>query len=276
MLDNVVITEGEFTTDYFQKLDWRDMLDPEDLPESVRDRPDTTSAGVDVEQALLAAEDETDAQAALVARREMDLDVTEFAETTAVAPVGVLGVDSPVPYATSRGMSAEGAGASSATPPAIVTNTDDQEQVIGHVDEYMLRFAEREFGVYLGFGGLANPDSSIEGIGAASVTGQTKQRIAGGPSSAPTVRSKSASVPASTVSFEEIKEREEEDQSSVAGASQIVSDFWEEEEEQEEEEEDEEEEQEVMEEEDGEDEEEEEEEEGQESDNSETVLGNND
>ncbi|KAF9581077.1 swr1 complex component, partial [Lunasporangiospora selenospora] len=31
MLDNVVIQEGGFTTDYFQKMDWRDMLGEDDL-----------------------------------------------------------------------------------------------------------------------------------------------------------------------------------------------------------------------------------------------------
>ncbi|RUS25965.1 SNF2 family N-terminal domain-containing protein [Jimgerdemannia flammicorona] len=228
MLDNVVITEGEFTTDYFQKIDWRDMLDPEDLPESVRERSETAAAGVDIEQALLAAEDESDAQAARIARREMDLDVTEFAETTAPLPgvtdkPGGLNVDSPARLgagdASARvlgALAAEG-GPLSGTLPAVA---DDQEQVIGHVDEYMLRFAEREFGVYLGFGGLANPDSSIAGIGASAARGPTKPLVAG--PAAPTIRSKSASVPTSTISFSDLKERDEEDErSSVVNMSEF-------------------------------------------------------
>ncbi|KAG0335970.1 swr1 complex component [Podila humilis] len=176
MLDNVVIQEGGFTTDFFQKMDWRDMLGEEDLakigdlgPVQPNGEPTDLSTihGTDLEQALAAAEDENDVLAAQQAKDEMEgVDVNDFSEVDAAAAAATPnGQD---------GKSAQG-------------TTDAQSRVhfegevgleegtvieMGHVDEYMLRFAEREYGHYVGFGGLPvppkkeyGPDGEILGEG---------------------------------------------------------------------------------------------------------------
>ncbi|KAF9561554.1 swr1 complex component [Mortierella alpina] len=160
MLDNVVIQEGEFTTDYFQKMDWRDMLGEEDLakigdlaPVQANGEPQdlSTVQGADLEQALAAAEDENDVLAMQQAKHEMEgVDVGDFSETGAVA-------------------------ASSAAAPTVQFAGSTAKDVIeegeviemGHVDEYMLRFMEREYGHYVGFGGLPKPEKKedeVEGL----------------------------------------------------------------------------------------------------------------
>lgn len=80
MLDDVVIQEGDFTTDYFNKLTIRDMLGDEVVKDlEVEDAP--IIPGGNMEKALEAAEDVEDAAAAKVAQREvMDTDVADFAE----------------------------------------------------------------------------------------------------------------------------------------------------------------------------------------------------
>jgi helicase SWR1 len=130
MLDNVVIQEGGFTEDYFQKNDWW-----KDLPEVVGH----DIQHVDYEQALLEAEDENDAAAAIAARKEMNIDDHEFEDTTRQSE------------ASSRHMSPF-------TPPVIsepVSDDEDMQLDVGHVDQYMLQFWEREMmGTELGFGGF--------------------------------------------------------------------------------------------------------------------------
>lgn len=83
MLDDVVIQEGDFTTDYFNKLSIRDMLGDDvikELNDETADAP-VAAAGVNMEKALEAAEDVEDAAAAKVAQREIvDADGADFAE----------------------------------------------------------------------------------------------------------------------------------------------------------------------------------------------------
>jgi helicase SWR1 len=81
MLDDVVIQEGDFTTDYFNKLTIRDMLGDEVVDElqAVEDAPILPVENM--EKALEAAEDLEDVAAAKVAQREVvDTDVADFAE----------------------------------------------------------------------------------------------------------------------------------------------------------------------------------------------------
>lgn len=83
MLDDVVIQEGDFTTDYFNKLTIRDMLGDEVVKDLNEDKADAVVAatGVNMEKALEAAEDVEDAAAAKVAQREIvDADGADFAE----------------------------------------------------------------------------------------------------------------------------------------------------------------------------------------------------
>ncbi|KAF9924257.1 swr1 complex component [Linnemannia zychae] len=171
MLDNVVIQEGGFTTDYFQKMDWRDMLGEEDLakigdlgPVQANGEPQDLSTihGADLEQALAAAEDENDVLAMQQAKHEMEgVDVGDFSETGATGST-----DPSKPNVTSKGgMAAKngevnGSRVQFESPGSSMAKMDDEEcEVIemGHVDEYMLRFMEREYGHYVGFGGLPKP-----------------------------------------------------------------------------------------------------------------------
>ncbi|KAI1316376.1 swr1 complex component, partial [Mortierella claussenii] len=188
MLDNVVIQEGEFTTDYFQKMDWRDMLGEEDLAK-IGDlgptQPDgeprdvSTVHGADLEQALAAAEDENDVLAMQQAKHEMEgVDQGDFSEvgasaaTTPGAAAAAAGHTDVGPRSSMMGANKESGKHSRLNESsgakvqfaASVVNAGEEEmeeegEVIemGHVDEYMLRFMEREYGHYVGFGGLPKP-----------------------------------------------------------------------------------------------------------------------
>ncbi|KAF9306071.1 swr1 complex component [Mortierella antarctica] len=162
MLDNVVIQEGGFTTDYFQKMDWRDMLGEDDLakigdlgPVQPNGEPMDLSTvhGADLEQALAAAEDENDVLAMQQAKHEMEgVDVGDFSEAGA-------GAGTPVPTAQNTKIGKSLGDTQSRVHFASGEAAAGDEEVIemGHVDEYMLRFAEMEYGHYVGFGGLPEP-----------------------------------------------------------------------------------------------------------------------
>jgi hypothetical protein len=175
MLDNVVIQEGEFTTDYFQKMDWRDMLGEEDLakigdlgPTQANGEPQDLSTvhGTDLEQALAAAEDENDVLAMQQAKHEMEgVDVGDFSEAGAVAAAGVGPNGTADPSKADRSEKGGKSGESGmariqfeASSSSVAFNDEEGEVIeMGHVDEYMLRFMEREYGHYVGFGGLPKP-----------------------------------------------------------------------------------------------------------------------
>lgn len=81
MLDNVVIQEGEFTTDYFTKLSVRDMLGDESLGGHA-DEAVLPSSSRNLEKILAVAEDDEDAKAAAAAMKEVsNLDAEDFDET---------------------------------------------------------------------------------------------------------------------------------------------------------------------------------------------------
>ncbi|KAG2225016.1 hypothetical protein INT45_003216, partial [Circinella minor] len=159
LLDNVVIQEGGFTNDYFQKMDWW-----RDLPEVTGKETNAVTPSMDIEQALLQAEeDENDARAAITARNEMDMDEREFNEarlqsrspsdspgppvSTIVTPADVAVADAEDEYMEEQ----------MAVEEDEENEEGDMQLDVGHVDQYMLRFWEREmFGHFLGFGGLTD------------------------------------------------------------------------------------------------------------------------
>jgi len=164
MLDKVVIQEGEFTTDFFGKMDWRDVIDPisdgpatdtfdqtqdqgkiedidmEEEPQAVDQEVLRPRAGEERElaKALAEVEDEEDAAAARIAQNEGELDFEEFdadkeKEKAIPKRVGFQNV----------------ADEGSATPaPAAQDGEEEEEEAeedddgIGGVDEYMLKFVE--------------------------------------------------------------------------------------------------------------------------------------
>lgn len=175
MLDNVVIQEGEFTTDYFQKMDWRDMLGEDDLakigdlgPTQANGEPQDLSTvhGADLEQALAAAEDENDVLAMQQAKHEMEgVDIGDFSEAGAIAAAGAgpngTADSSKAGKSEKGGKHGESGVARVQFEVSSSSNAVDEEEgeviEMGHVDEYMLRFMEREYGHYVGFGGLPKP-----------------------------------------------------------------------------------------------------------------------
>lgn len=176
MLDNVVIQEGDFTTEYFEKMDWwKDLPEVAGSQQVGKNNLVTATSNVDIEQALLEAEDdETDAKAAIAARREMRMDEREFADTPSQEKgAGTVissrsATNSPGPRETgtmfpSDAMEVDDANhVDTGLTDQIDEEISEQEMQIevGHVDQYMLRFWEREmFGQYLGFGGLPAPES---------------------------------------------------------------------------------------------------------------------
>lgn len=96
MLDDVVIQEGEFTTDYFNKISVHDvlgeesgLLDAEAAASAAMDRvlggPDNNKQ---VQRVLAQAEDVEDVTAARVAEREVQTDDADFDENAAAATAG--------------------------------------------------------------------------------------------------------------------------------------------------------------------------------------------
>ncbi|KAG0364326.1 swr1 complex component [Gamsiella multidivaricata] len=167
MLDNVVIQEGEFTTDYFQKMDWRDMLGEEELakigdlgPTQKDGEPQDLSTvhGADLEQALAAAEDENDVMAMQQAKHEMEgVDLGDFSEVGASNTPTTASKDK---HSKSRDIEGGTAKVQFAGAPLIEATEEEEIIEMGHVDEYMLRFMEREYGHYVGFGGLPEPEKN--------------------------------------------------------------------------------------------------------------------
>lgn len=121
MLDNVIIQQGDFTEDYFNKKGTDDWW--KELPE--------VTGVEDYEQALLEAEeDENDAAAAIAARKEMNMDNQEFEEDA--------NGNTPRCQAVEPIMSDD--------------EEQDMQSSVGHVDGYMLQFwARQEIGIDLGF-----------------------------------------------------------------------------------------------------------------------------
>ncbi|KAI9817252.1 MAG: swr1 complex component [Pycnora praestabilis] len=180
MLDDVVIQEGEFTTDYFNKLSVRDMLGDEAMDgdaeaNAAMDRVlGGSGRGTSVEKVLEQAEDKEDRDAAEFAEKEMvhtdDADFDEKAaalDNSSGATPRTPGPPTPrdiVPLSgsalTPNTTTAEEPGIEvvettttiEAAESGLVTHgtvidvemTEAEIEEPGHIDEYMLRFMEWE------------------------------------------------------------------------------------------------------------------------------------
>lgn len=113
-LDNVVIQEGDFTTDYFGKFSVRDLVNDTDIAKQVPDKP---IAEGNIENALMQAEDEDDRQAANSAMKEVAVDDDDFNEDA----------NNPNGRAPENRKGLGG-------------DDLDYEEGIGHIDEYMLNY----------------------------------------------------------------------------------------------------------------------------------------
>jgi helicase SWR1 len=169
MLDKVVIQEGEFTTDFFGKMDWRDVIDPvstdanatepegkvediemEDEPTAVDQETLKPRAGEERElaRALAEVEDEEDAAAARIAQGEGELDFEEFdGENKKVVVPKRVGFErleegsgtpiTPAPAVAVEGMADEEEG------------EEEEDDGIGSVDEYMLKLVEWDWNYFV-------------------------------------------------------------------------------------------------------------------------------
>lgn len=120
-LDDLVISEGEFNTEYQGKMDWRDYLDEQQLAELGVDEGAEQDGG-EVSKALAAAEDQEDADAAKNAEGELQLDQVDFNEAERL-PASEKPADGAAP------MEVE----------------EEVDPLAGTVDGYMVRFVDENW-----------------------------------------------------------------------------------------------------------------------------------
>ena len=179
LLDRVVIQDGDFTTDFFGKMDWRELIDaPPDISAKITEEVETERVeDIDVEnepeavevetvrprvgeerefaKALAEVEDEEDAAAAPVAQGENELDFAEFEDGVPKRPA----LDQTRSKELLRG-SVEG----SATPMDVYTpmeveqdvekgedEEEEEEEDVGAVDEYMLKWVEEDWDWFVSY-----------------------------------------------------------------------------------------------------------------------------
>ncbi|CDK24981.1 unnamed protein product [Kuraishia capsulata CBS 1993] len=155
-LDNVVIQDGDFTTDYFGKLSVKDLLGEEgggddDAPLLLNANPNSKN----LTSVLAEAEDADDAAAANVAIQEVALDDADFddsnmktSSTAEVTPSGTAGgTASPASERRSESVVGDGPRVASEEVEAEfldhynqVEEDEEEDDGIGHIDEYMIRF----------------------------------------------------------------------------------------------------------------------------------------
>ncbi|CAD6568059.1 MAG: swr1 complex component [Alectoria sarmentosa] len=156
MLDDVVIQEGEFTTDYFNNMSVKDVIGDEGLD----DRDADANAAMDrmlggvrgTGRVFEAVEDQEDIAAAKEAEKEMANEAFEFDEKGAATPKTpgptTLGEMMPPPKPSQdddveRTTTMEAAESGLAHPAAMPPQEAEEE--VPSCDDYMLRFIEREF-----------------------------------------------------------------------------------------------------------------------------------
>ncbi len=120
-LDNVVIQEGEFTTDYFGKLSVKDLIGDEVGDSSILDTKPLFGDSTKIGNVLAQAEDDADAQAAKEAMKEVDLDNEDFNEDKSTQ----VNSTSATPGVNKAG---------------VVDDDEFDDESFGHIDEYMIRF----------------------------------------------------------------------------------------------------------------------------------------
>ena len=159
LLDRVVIQEGDFTTEFFGKMDWRDMLDETTNKEDEEDRvvdvavegePEAGDVDMatplireegELTRALAEVEDEEDAAAAKVAQGEGELDMVEFAERAGGMRTKLVREEVSATHEDAARVDEEGEGG----------EAEEGEEEPGGVDEYMLRLVEWDWDWFSSF-----------------------------------------------------------------------------------------------------------------------------
>jgi helicase SWR1 len=149
MLDDVVIQEGEFTTDYFNKISVRDVLGEDS---SLLDADAAADAAMDrvlgapvnnreVQRVLAQAEDQEDVAAARVAEREIQDDAADFEEnaitTTSATPAGP---GTPLETAAATPAAERGSLTEDVTEAVDNDELNAWGEPVASTDDYMLKF----------------------------------------------------------------------------------------------------------------------------------------
>lgn len=134
-LDNVVIQEGEFTTDYFGKFSVKDLVNDAEVAD-ITDKPLEPAYG-NVENVLAQAEDEDDRVAANAAMKEVAIDDEDFDEESKAATNTATPSQTPGPDTAISGIVDSTVKMNNKTDSL---EDVDYEDGVSHVDEYMLRF----------------------------------------------------------------------------------------------------------------------------------------
>ena len=152
MLDDVVIQEGDFTTDYFNKLSISDMLGTGDDSAMILSNDETKGRKGDLEKTLAMVEDDDDATAARVALREVNIDTDDFTEA-GTSPFDQPSRGSERPESSVAADSVDIANASDQLDERRPTDevegqeglADTDYDEMGSVDDYMIRFIEQGY-----------------------------------------------------------------------------------------------------------------------------------
>lgn len=161
MLDDVIIQEGEFTTDYFNKVSVHDMLtdDPALLDSEIEASAamdlvlGVNDGGVPVRKVLEQAEDLEDIAAARTAEKEMiqtdaaDFDEKAFSHSSSYSSATPKTSLPQTPRDTMPllpGLDTQDQEVIPTTPGIAVEDQEDDDAEAAHVEEYMLRFMEHE------------------------------------------------------------------------------------------------------------------------------------
>jgi len=180
LLDKVIIQEGDFTTDFFGKMDWRDIIDTEgivpgktgadadgdedervedvqveDEPEAIDVEATQPRAGEERElaRAFAEVEDEEDAAAARIAQGEGELDFDEFVEGKKAPALAKRGV-SFIAEGTGTPMEVEDGAHTVAVTPVVAGEAGEEEEEeddVGAVDEYMLKWVEEDWDWFVNY-----------------------------------------------------------------------------------------------------------------------------
>ncbi|KAI9639277.1 SNF2 family N-terminal domain-containing protein [Dioszegia hungarica] len=176
LLDKVIIQEGDFTTEFFGRVDWRETLydgdEPkrlveeeekdgvEDIP--VEEEPEAEVVeeyaprrGEEREFAKMVAEveDEEDVQAARVALGEGEMDMGDFEADGAAKREAQVGKKTAVRFEGGGTPMTPGAGDEGVVgdESMVVDGEEEEEEEVGGVDEYMLRLVEWDWASFASY-----------------------------------------------------------------------------------------------------------------------------
>ncbi len=141
-LDTLVIQQGDFTTDFVRKLNWKDWMNQE---------LSKVAQGKHVDEVLLDVEDEADVMAAKKAKQEMRLNQVEaeFVEAKGSSTVAVDKSDKSkeADGETDQVNGAVGEADQAEQVEIIREGEEEEEDPTGHVEDYMFKMMLAETGL---------------------------------------------------------------------------------------------------------------------------------